>query len=65
MENCFLALSFHNNEVFFNLDRCSLNLGNFISTLENFGPRVNASWDSDPSKNPEATDYFSHMLLQR
>ena len=41
MENCFLALSFHNNEVFLTLDHCSLTLGNFILTLENFGPRVN------------------------
>ena len=53
MENCFLALSFHNNKVFLTLDHCSLTLGNFTLTLENFGPRVNDSWDSDPSENPE------------
>ena len=36
------------------LDQCSLTLVNFILTLENLGPRVNDSWDSDPSENPEA-----------
>ena len=34
MENCFLALSFHNNEVFLTLDHCSLTMENFILTLE-------------------------------
>ena len=43
METCFLALT---------LDQCSLTLVNFILTLENLGPRVNDSWDSDPSENP-------------
>ena len=52
METCFLALSFHNNKVFLTLDQCSLTLVNFILTLENLGPRVNDSWDSDPSENP-------------
>ena len=52
METCFLALSFHNNEVFLTLDQCSLTLVNFILTHENLGPRVNDSWDSDPSENP-------------
>ena len=51
METCFLALSFHNNKVFSTLDRCSLTHVNFILTLENLGPRVNDSWDSDPSEN--------------
>ena len=46
MENCFLALSSHNNKVFLTLDHCSLTLGNF-------GPRVNDSWYSDPSENPD------------
>ena len=53
MENSFLVLSFHNNKVFFTLDHCSLPLKNFIVTLENFGPRVNDSWKSYPSENPE------------
>ena len=48
----FLALSFHNNEIFLTLDHCSLTLGNLILTFENLGPRVNDSWDSDPSENP-------------
>ena len=52
METCFLALSFHNNKVFLTLDQCSLTLLNFILTLENLGPRVNDSSDSDPSENP-------------
>ena len=52
METCFLALSFHNDKVFSTLDRCSLTLVNFILTLENLGPRVNDSWDSDPSEKP-------------
>ena len=51
-ENCFLALSLHNNKVFLTIDHCSLTLGNFILTLENLGSRVNDSWDSDPSENP-------------
>ena len=51
METCFLALSFHNNKVFSTLDRCSLTLVNFILTLENLGPIVNDSGDSDPSEN--------------
>ena len=65
MEACFLALSFHNNKVFLTLDQCSLTLVNFILTLENLGPRVNDSWDSDPSENPcpsKATDHLSYML---
>ena len=41
MENCFLTLSFYNNKVFLTLDHCTLTLGNFILTLENFSPRVN------------------------
>ena len=53
METCFLALSLHNNEVFFTLDQCSLTLVNFIWTLEHLGPRVNDSLDSDPSENPD------------
>ena len=53
-ENC-LALSFHKNKVFLTLDHCSLTLRNFILTLENLGPRVNDSWDSDPSENPVAS----------
>ena len=53
MENCFLALSFHNNKVFLTLNHCSFTLGNLILTLENFGPRVNDSWDSDSSENLE------------
>ena len=52
METCFLAISFHDNKVFLTLDQCSLTLVNFILTLENFGPRVNDSWDSDPSEDP-------------
>ena len=52
MESCSLALSFHKNKAFLTLDHCSLTLGNFILTLENFGPRVNNSWDSDPSESP-------------
>ena len=50
METCFLALSFLNNIL--TLDQYSLTLVNFILTLENLGPRVNDSWDSDPSENP-------------
>ena len=38
------------------LDQCSLTLVNFILTLENLGPRVNDSWDSDPSENPVDRD---------
>ena len=53
MEIFFLALSFHNNKVFLTLDQCSLTVVNFILTLENLGPRVNDSWDSDPSENPD------------
>ena len=49
----FLALSFHNNKIFLTLDYFSFTLSNHILTLENFGPRVNDSWDSDPSENPE------------
>ena len=48
----FFFLSFHNNKVFFTNDHCSLPLVNIILTLENLGPRVNDSWDSDPSENP-------------
>ena len=60
METCFLALSFHNNKVFLTLDQCSLTLVNFILTLENLGPRVNDSWDSDPSGNPgQLSDNFA------
>ena len=55
METCFLALSFHNNKVFLTRDQCSLTLVNFILTLENLGPRVIASWDSDPSENPASS----------
>ena len=50
--NLFFSLSFHNNKVFLTLNQCSLTVVNFISTLENLGPRVNDSWDSDPSENP-------------
>ena len=52
METCFLALSVHDNKVFLTLDQSSLTLVNFILTLENLGPRVNDSWDSDPSEDP-------------
>ena len=52
METCLLALSFHKNKVILTLDQCSLTLVNFILTLENLGPRVNDSWDSDPSEYP-------------
>ena len=52
MEICFSALSFHNTKIFLTLDHCSLTLRNFILTLENLGPIVNDSWDSDPSENP-------------
>ena len=52
METCFLALSFHNNKVFLTLYQCSVTHVNFILTLENLGPRVNDSWDSDHSENP-------------
>ena len=34
-------------------DYCSLTLGNFILTLEKLGPKVNDSWDTGPSENPE------------
>ena len=51
--NLFFSLIFpYYNKVFSTLDRCSLALVNFILTLENLGPRVNDSWDSDPSENP-------------
>ena len=53
METCFLVLSFHDNKVFLTLDQCSLTLVNFVLTLENLGPRVNDSWDSDLSENPD------------
>ena len=53
METCLLALSFHKNKVFLTLDQCSLTFVNFNLTLENLGPRVNASCDSDPSENPD------------
>ena len=33
---------------------------NFILTLENWGPRVNDSWDSDPSENPVKTNDVFH-----
>ena len=59
METCFLALSFHNNKVFLTLDQCSLTLVNFILTLENLGPRVNDSWDSYPSENPEYPKFLA------
>ena len=51
----FLALSFH-NKIFLTLDHCSMTLGNLILTLENLGPRVNDSWDSDLSENPSQYD---------
>ena len=52
METYFLALSFHNNKGFLTLHQCFMTLINFILTLENLCPRVNDSWDSDPSENP-------------
>ena len=52
MENCCLALFFQNNKVFLTIDHCSWTTENFVLTLENLGPRVNDSWDSDPSENP-------------
>ena len=52
METCVLALSFYNNKVLLILNQCSLTVVNFVLTLENLGPRLNDSWDSDPSENP-------------
>ena len=63
MKIVFLALSFHNNKVFLTIDHCSLTLGNFILTLENFGPRVSDSWDPDPSENPEVSLTTSNQSL--
>ena len=60
METCFLALFFHNNKVFLTLDQCSLTF-HFILTLENMGPRVNDSWDSDPSENPDVLKLASQL----
>ena len=66
METCYLALSFHNNKVFLAHDQCSLTLVNFILTLANLGPRVNDSWDSDPSENPAPLRHtFSVCLNSR
>ena len=64
----FLALSFHNNKVLLTLDHSSL-------TLENVGPRINDSWDSDPSENhvysidthfnTSTTDWFLKTLWEK
>ena len=63
METYFLTLSFHNNKVFLTNDHCSLTLVNFILTIENLGPRVNDSWDSDPSENPGPIISMFHSIL--
>ena len=63
METCFLDLFFHNNKVFLTLDQCSLTLVNFILVLENLGQRVNDSWDSYPSENPDLTIPYSVSIL--
>ena len=65
METYFLTLSFHNNKVFLTLDHCSLTLISFILTLENFGPRVNDSWDSDLSENPDCMRAFVNYFLKK
>ena len=64
METCFLASYFHNNKVFLTLGWCSLTLVDFILTLENLGPRVNDSWDSDPSENPERATRCLHAQYE-
>ena len=64
METCYLALSFHNDKVFLTLDQCSLTLVNFILTLENLGPKVNDSWDSDPCENPAMQYQFEKICKE-